>query len=135
MIKAKDSLIQIISIFFSIIVICSSIFTVNAATMQEDEISPCYVTISGTVSYIKISGIKANCYASITSDYSTFLSIKMELQKKKSNGYETIETWSANKTGSFLELSKSKNINLLSDYRLKVTFKADKESSISYKYP
>lgn len=135
MVKIKGSLIKIFSILFSAIAICGSIFTVNAASMQEDEISPCYVTISNTVSYMNISGIKANCYASVTSDYSTSLSIKIELQKKKSNGYETIETWSANKTGSYLELSKSRNINLLSDYRIKVTFKADQESSVSYKYP
>lgn len=135
MLKVKGPLIKFISIVFSVIAICCSIFTVNAATMHEDEISPCYVTISNTVSYMNISGIKANCYASITSDYSTALSIKMELQKKKSNGYETIETWSTNKNGSYLELSKSRNINLLSDYRIKVTFKADKETSISYKYP
>ncbi len=134
--KAKHTALQIISIIISMLTILSGGLTVNADTINpEDQISPLYATISNTATYMSINGIKATCYASVTADYSTSLSVKMELQKKKSNGYETIQTWSASKDGSFLELSKSRNINILSDYRIKVTFKADKESVTLYKYP
>lgn len=58
----------------------------------------------------------------------------MELQKKKSKGYETVETWTASKTGTILTISESRNINILCNYRLKVTFTAGNETEVIYKY-
>ena len=63
------------------------------------------------------------------------LSIKMEIQKKKSSGYETLKTWTGSKTGTYLTMSESRNINLFSDYRLKVTFTAGSEAETTYAYP
>ena len=59
----------------------------------------------------------------------------MELQKKKTNGYETVETWTSSKNGVSLAMSESRNINILCDYRLKATFTAGNESTVVYKYP
>ncbi|WP_298654032.1 hypothetical protein [uncultured Eubacterium sp.] len=58
----------------------------------------------------------------------------MELQKEKSSGYETVETWSESKTGTILSMSESRNINVLCNYRLKVTFTAGNETETIYKY-
>ncbi len=59
----------------------------------------------------------------------------MELQKKKSGTYETIKTWSASKTGTYLSVAEKRTINLLSDYRLKTTFTAGTETRVAYAYP
>lgn len=50
--------------------------------------------------------------------------------------YEDVETWTATKTSSvFVGLSDSKIINPFSDYRIRVTFTADQESIVVFKYP
>lgn len=59
---------------------------------------------------------------------------KKELQKEKSKSYETVETWTSSKTGTLLSVSESRNINVLCNYRLKVTFTAGKETEVVYKY-
>lgn len=66
---------------------------------------------------------------------SMVLKIKMELQKEKSSGYETVENWTSSKTGTYLSTKESKNINIFYDYRLKVTFTAGSETVTTYKYP
>ena len=133
------------SIIFSkkFILICLSfimllICPLNAYAAENNnngQVGLMYTTIDKNTLCISISGIKASCNASMTSKKSTTLKIKMELQKKKSSGYETVETWSNSKNGTALALSKSRNINVLCDYRLKVTFTAGSESATVYKYP
>ncbi|MDD6620886.1 MAG: hypothetical protein PUE75_07345 [Eubacteriales bacterium] len=116
----------------------SSAFSVNAADTDNDEdliATPYYTTISMHTTYISISGITATCSTTLSSKGSTTLKIKMELQKKKSGVYETIETWSTSGTGTLLGMDKKRNINILCDYRLKATFKAGSETVISYDYP
>lgn len=134
--KVKTSFIQIMTILLSVTAILTSgLILVNAANITDDEISPQYVTINNCMAHIEISGLKANCYASVSSDYSTSLSIVIELQKEKSNGYETIETWSASAQNDYLAMEKSRYINRLNNYRIKVTIKADRETTVLYKYP
>ena len=106
-----------------------------AAVIPDSEISPCYVNISYNTSKLTISGIKAKCTAEVQANKSVSLKIKMELQKEKSSGYETVETWTSSKTGTFLAMSESRNINIFCDYRLKVTFTAGSETEVVYKYP
>lgn len=131
----KKSIINNIFVFFMILLFTfSNINVVNAAVKNEHEISPQYVTIGDNISSIKISGITAKCTATLTSNTSTKLAIKMELQKNKSGTYSTVETWTASKTGTTLGLTKSRNINILYDYRLKVTFTAGSETIVNYKY-
>lgn len=118
----------------------SSAFSVNAAVIDNDDdddliATPYYTTISMHATYISISGITATCSTTLTSKVSTTLKIKMELQKKKSGVYETIETWSTSETGRSLGMDKKRNINILCDYRLKATFTAGSETVISYDYP
>lgn len=134
--KVKTSFIQIMTILLSVTAILTSgLILVNAANITDDEISPQYVTINNCMAHIEISGLKANCYASVSSDYSTSLSIVIELQKEKSNGYETIETWSSSAQNDYLAMEKSRYINRLNNYRIKVTIKADRETTVLYKYP
>lgn len=97
--------------------------------------SPMYTNIGTTSSGISISGITATCTAAMTAHGSMSLKIKMELQKKKSGEYQTIETWTASRTGVSIADEQSRVINVLSTYRLKVTFTAGSESVTYYRYP
>ncbi len=132
--KANKLFKQIFSVILSLLMIFMGTTVCSAAVKPENEISPCYVNISKREATLNISGIKANCTATLRSKNSVLLKIKMELQKEKSSGYETVETWTSNKTGTYLTMSESRNINVLCDYRLKVTFTAGNETEIVYKY-
>ena len=109
-------------------------YTALASPNQNDDATPYYVNISSADAYMTTSGIKTTCSASLSSKRSLSLKIKMEHQKKKSSGYETVETWSSSKTGTYLSMSESRNINILCDYRLKVTFTAGSETEVVYRY-
>lgn len=102
---------------------------------NQSEIQLQSVFISKSNCFISISGITANYTSSLNARSSTKLSIKMELQKKKSGTFETIKTWSASKTGTYLSVAEKRTINLLSDYRLKTTFTAGTETRVAYAYP
>lgn len=123
----------------SFLLIISTLFTFLISNAAEivygSEIEPYYINCGNTNSEIKISGIKATCNASLRVNKSMALSIKMEIQKKKSSGYETLETWTNSKTGTYLTMSENRNINIFSDYRLKVTFIAGSETETTYAYP
>ena len=125
---------QIALMLISLLMIFSSAFVSNAAVNNDNTISPYYLNISNRLVNLSISGIKANCSATVQSKKSVALKIKMELQKEKSSGYETVETWTSSKTGTILAMSESRNINILCNYRLKVTFTAGSETEIVYKY-
>lgn len=114
----------------------ASFLTLNVSeTALGYETQPYYINVGNTSSKIQINGIKATCNAYIMVDKSTQLSIKMEIQKKKSSGYETLKTWTSSKTGTYLTMSENRNINIFSDYRLKVTFNAGSETETTYAYP
>ncbi len=127
---------KFILVYLSFVMLLSCPLSVHAAVNNNNgQVDLMYTTIETNRSSISISGIKSTCNASMTSKKSTTLKIKMELQKKKSSGYETVETWTDSKIGTALALSKSRNINVLCDYRLKTTFTAGGESITVYKYP
>lgn len=129
---------KIFTVLLSITMLLSCSLSIGAAVIDNDmdnSIELMYTTIETNSTSLTISGIKAKCAASLRSKKSTTLKIKMELQKKKSSGYETVETWTGSKTGTYLSMSESRNINILCDYRLKVTFTAGTESTTVYKYP
>lgn len=125
-------MIAVLLVLFSVF---SATIVANANVKSDDMISPQYTTIFENSTCISISGIKATCTTSMTSQYPTSLKIKMELQKKKSGGYETVETWTSSKQGVNIVMSESRNINILYDYRLKATFTAGSETTVVYKYP
>ena len=134
MTKQNIRIRQIALMLISLLMIFSSAFVSNAAVNNDNTISPYYLNISNRLVNLSISGIKANCSATVQSKKSVALKIKMELQKEKSSGYETVETWTISKTGTILAMSESRNINILCNYRLKVTFTAGSETEIVYKY-
>ncbi len=130
-IKKSLSVVLIFTMLFSVFVINSS------AEIVEDEnvVMPRFTTISAVATSFTISGINSTSSVSLSSQYSTSLYIKIELQKEKSTGYETIETWTKSGTGLVLALEKDRLINVFSDYRIKVTCTAGSETYTKYDYP
>ena len=124
---------KIISFLLAVLTIFSTAIVASAKESDDNEIAPCYADGIHNAQF-SISGIKATCSADIRVSSSQYLKIVMELQKKKSNGYETIKTWTSSKTGTSLSMSESRNINALCTYRLKVTYTAGDEKVVAYKY-
>lgn len=129
--RKSISLVLVFTMLFSVFVINSF------ANETEDEygVMPRWSSISGVATSFTISGINSTSSVSITSQYSTSLYIKIELQKEKSTGYETIETWTKSGTGRSLLLEEDRLINIFADYRIKVTCRADSETFVTYDYP
>lgn len=132
--KQNKSIKQFVLIVLSFLMIFGNVTVANAADNHDNEVAPLYVNILSHRENIEISGIKAKCSAKLYAKNSVPLKIKMELQKEKSKSYETVETWTSSKTGTLLSVSESRNINVLCNYRLKVTFTAGKETVVVYKY-
>ncbi len=130
-VKKSFSIILALTMLFSIFVISSS------ATTDEEEnvIMPRWSVISGVATSFTISGLNSTSSVSLSSQYSTSLYIKIELQKEKSTGYETIETWTKSGTGVVLSLEEDRLINVFANYRIKVTCTAGGETHVKYDYP
>lgn len=130
-VKKSVSILLILTMMFSVFAISSS-----AATADEDYgVMPCFTTISSVSTSFTISGINSTSTVVLDSKVSTSLYIKIELQKEKSTGYETIETWTKSGTGYYLTLEETRLINVLCDYRIKVTCTAGSETYTKYDYP
>ena len=123
---------HIFAILFSFLLVFSSCIAANADT--NDNLSTCYTEINSRNASLTISGIKATCTARLFAKKSTDLKIKIELQKKKSDRYETVETWTKSGNGLKLDLQETRNINRLSKYRIKATFTAGSEKEVVYQY-
>lgn len=129
------------ALFVSIILVITGInlgltsFAETYDTPEEQIIINRYQVIADHTSGINIIGLTAKCNASMGAQYSTNLSITMELQKLSSGSYSTIKTWTASRTWTSLELEGSKTINILNTYRLKTTFTAGNETVVVFSYP
>ena len=123
--------------FAMCLLVCGSmtVIAVNMNSADAGIVNPIYTNISVKSCALDISGINSTSSATLHASKSMSLKIKMELQKKKSGTYQTIETWNVSKTGTFLTAEKERLINVLADYRLKVTFTAGSETVVSYAYP
>lgn len=130
-IKKSLSVVLIFTMLFSVFAINSSATTVE----EENTIMPRFSTIDAVTTIFTISGLNSTSSVVLSAKYSTSLYIKIELQKEKSTGYETIETWTKSGTGTYLMLEEERLINIFSDYRIKVTCTADGETHIKYDYP
>ena len=129
-VKKSLSIVLIFTILFSIFAINSS-----ANTDEENTIMPRWSVLQTVATSFTISGLVATSSVSVTTKSSTSISIKIELQKEKSTGYETIETWTKSGTGTMLLLEEERLINILADYRIKVTCTAGGETFTTYDYP
>ena len=129
-IKKSISITLILTMLFSVFAISSS-----ATNEEENTVMPRFSVIQSVATVFTISGINSTSSVSLSAKYSTSLYIKIELQKEKSSGYETIETWTKSGTGRVLALEETRLINILADYRIKVTCKADGETHVTYDYP
>ena len=130
-IKTSVSILLILTMLFSSFAVMSS-----AAVVEDDYgVMPCFTTIQSVTTSFTISGLNSTSSVVLASKVSTSLSIKIELQKEKSSGYETIETWTKSGTGYTLGLEETRLINVFSDYRIKVTCKAGSETHTTYDYP
>ena len=130
-IKKTVSIFLILTMLFSSFAIMSS-----AATVDDDYgVMPCFTTIDAVATSFTISGLNSTSSVLLTSKVSTSLYIKLELQKEKSSGYETLETWTKSGTGTVLSLEETRLINVFSNYRIKVTCTAGSETHTKYDYP
>lgn len=130
-IKKSLSVVLIFTMLFSVFAINSSATTVE----EENTIMPRFSTIDAVSTSFTISGLNSTSSVVLSAKYSTSLYIKIELQKEKSTGYETIETWTKSGTGTYLMLEEERLINIFSDYRIKVTCTAGGETHVKYDYP
>ena len=130
--------LKVMSLIMALVLMLSTsslAFATEETTPADDEIITRYTTISNTSTAINISGITATCSGMVASKYKTTLKIKLELQKKKSSGYETVKTWSGSKSNTTAyQLSGSRAINILSKYRVKATYTAGSETTTIYAY-
>ena len=130
-VKKSVSILLILTMLFSCFVIVSS-----AAVIEDDyDITPYFTTIGSVTTSFTISGLNSTSSVALISKVSTSLYIKIELQKEKSSGYETIETWTKSGTGTSLLLEETRLINVFSNYRIKVTCTAGGETHVTYDYP
>lgn len=129
-VKKSLCIILILTMLVSIFSICA-----YAEINEETVVTPRFTTISSVATSFTISGLSSTSSVSLSSKYSTSLYIKIELQKEKSSGYETIETWTKSGTGTHLGLEETRLINVFSEYRIKVTCKAGSETHVTYDYP
>lgn len=130
-IKKSISILLILTMLFSSFVIMSS----AAVAEEENVVQPRFTTIQSVSTSFTISGLNSTSSVVLISKVSTSLYIKIELQKEKSSGYETIETWTKSANGYSLALEETRLINVFSDYRIKVTCKAGSETHTTYDYP
>ncbi|MBO5333382.1 MAG: hypothetical protein J6B37_04625 [Clostridia bacterium] len=131
-VKKSLSILLVITMLFSLLAINSSAETVE----DEYGVMPCWSIISTVATSFTISGINSTSSVLLTSQFTVNLFIQIELQKLKSTGYETIETWSAfESNGTYLTLEETRLINIFEDYRIKVTCVAGNEQHITYDYP
>ena len=130
LVKKSVSILLILTMLFSSFVMMSS-----AAAVEENVVQPRFTTISSVATSFTISGLNSTSSVLLTAKTSTSLYIKIELQKEKSTGYETIETWTKSGNGVTLLLEETRLINVFSDYRIKVTCKAGSETHTTYDYP
>lgn len=130
-IKKSLSMVLVLTMLFLVFAINSSATT----NEEENTIMPRFSVIQSVGTSFTISGLNSTSSVHLSAKYSTSLYIKIELQKEKSTGYETIETWTKSGTGTYLGLEEDRLINIFSDYRIKVTCKADSETFTVYDYP
>ena len=129
--KKAISIILILTMLFSTFAITSSAIEVE----EDNVVMPRFTTISSVATSFTISGLNSTSSVLLTAKTSTSLYIKIELQKEKSSGYETIETWTKSGTGVSLLLEETRLINVFSNYRIKVTCTAGGETHTKYDYP
>lgn len=120
-------------LLLTILLVNCGVFASSAYNPGE-QIEPNYVHIASYRADLSISGATADCQAHLDAAHSTNLYIRMDLQKQKTNGYETVKTWSDSCTGTVLSMDKTRLINVLETYRLKVTFTAGNETVTVYRY-
>lgn len=128
--KQSLSVVLILTMLISIFSICA-----YAELTEETVVTPRFTTISSIGTSFIISGLNSTSTVILSAKYSTSLYIKIELQKEKSSGYETIETWTKSGTGTSLGLEETRLINVFSEYRIKVTCTAGSETHVTYDYP
>lgn len=129
--KKSVCILLILTMLFSAFALNSSAAMVD----NEDEIMPCYTTISSIATGFSISGLNSTATVTLSAKVSTSLYIKIEFQKLESTGYTTLKTIENSGTGYNLSLSGSRLINIFEDYRIKVTCRAGSETDIIYDYP
>lgn len=113
-----------IGLFFIALVVCSTVnFKIVKAEKQptialEYQIMPLYEDTKSVDITLKVSGKTATCITIVSAKRKSDISVKMKLQKKDNDGWETVKTWEESKENS-LSFQLSKKYNVLSGtYRI-----------------
>ena len=131
---------RIACFFVAIIMICSTLFSAiptyanDSDNTVQDELIETLSNAKAIIPTLTVSGITAHCTVKVSASKSYLIKATMELQKKKSSGYKTVETWRSSKTGTSLYFSEKRNINNLCTYRLKARITVGSETHILYAY-
>ena len=130
---------RLLSIMLATMLILSAFSATACKTIKaeenEYEVMPCFTTIMTEKYAITISGLKAVVSGSLVPKYTTSLQITLVLQKYTNGGWYADQTWVGTAYDDYLYLEGKKTINIFAEYRLKVTFKADQETSTRIMYP
>lgn len=129
---------RLLSFALALLFMLSAFWGLSYESVKADddyEIMPCFTTIVTEKYAITINGLQAIVSGSLIPAYKTSLQITLELQKYTSGSWKTDKMWVATAYDVCLITEGKKLINIFSDYRLKVTFKADQETSVRYRYP
>lgn len=95
---------RIACFFVAIIMISATLFSAipTYANTESDydnqESIAVYSNAATSTCSISVSGITATCTVRVKSPKSQLAKVTMEMQKKKSSGYKTVETWSSSKS-------------------------------------
>ena len=100
------------------LLMCGSMAAIALEVDSPEPVEPRYSNISNHGCALVISGVNSTS--------SAFMHAKKSM---------SIETWNSSKTGTYLTMEEDRLINVLADYRLKVTFTAGSETVVSYAYP
>lgn len=134
--KKTSKFSKIVSVVLCMLILASTMsMFASAAISNPGTADPMFNTIGTCSCALYISGVNSSSVATLQTAVYTNLSIKMELQKLKSGTYTTIETWTKTGSGVSMIFEKDRLINILSTYRLRVTFTAGNESHVMYAYP
>lgn len=130
---ATRPIIAVLCLLLTLLLLGSGTLTAKAA-INEPRITPYYANTFSAQARLELSGIQAECQATVKANKPMWLYIQMELQKEKSGIYTTVKTWTNSTSGTILTMTEVRAINILSDYRLKVTFTAGSETKVIYQY-
>ena len=131
----KKTIVKVLAAVLVIMTVFTTCACAFASGADEREEPTRFSVINTAALSFTITGATAKAGGSLTAKRNTSLQIVMTLQKKNSNGtWSNVQTCSKSGSGTVLNLTGSKVINVLNTYRVKGTFTAGGETTTIYRY-